>query len=65
MSEQKQWWACSGCGYLLHAEEPPKICPGCHRCCYFLNATCYIPECGGPDYPDPRIVESRPRAINE
>jgi rubredoxin len=51
------WWKCSECGYMFQAPEPPETCPGCTTKCIFVDATCYVPECGGPESgnPDPRI----------
>ncbi len=50
------WWICSECSHILEAETPPGVCPECHHTCDFSNITCYIPECGGPDNIDPRLV---------
>ncbi len=58
MSEENlNWWKCLECGYMFQAAQPPKMCPSCKEKCAFLNATCYTPECGGPESgnPDPRI----------
>ncbi len=55
------YWMCSECNYVFKAETPPDICPSCHVKCTFINATCYIPECGGPDHYDPRLVAQRVR----
>lgn len=58
MSEENlNWWKCSECGYMFQAALPPKTCPSCKEKCAFLNATCYTPDCGGPESgnPDPRI----------
>jgi rubredoxin len=57
MSEgTKNWWKCSECGYLFQAKAPPEKCPSCKEVCAFVDATCYTPDCGGPDNPDPQIV---------
>lgn len=57
MSEQqKPWWTCSECRYTLQAAMPPEICPSCNKKCQFLESTCYTPECGGPQNPDPQII---------
>jgi len=45
----KNQWKCNQCGYILAAEEPPKKCPTCQKDCTFIDVTCYIPECGGPE----------------
>lgn len=50
------WWTCSECGYLFEADAPPETCPSCQQKCAFHDATCYTPECGGPQNPDPQIV---------
>jgi rubredoxin len=57
MSETRQWWKCSECGYTYQAATPPEVCRSCGEKCAFLDATCYTPECGGPESgnPDPRI----------
>jgi len=59
MSEkQKPWWKCADCGFLFQAPQPPEACPNCKQKCAFIDATCYTPECGGPESgnPDPRLV---------
>lgn len=50
------WWMCSECNYILQAEKPPKSCPQCQKECHFSDVTCYIPECGGPNNLDSRLV---------
>jgi rubredoxin len=50
------WWICSECDYILKTEAPPKSCPQCQKECQFSDVTCYIPECGGPDNLDSRLV---------
>jgi rubredoxin len=42
-------WKCNKCGYTLTGGEPPEICPSCKEQCEYVDVTCYIPECGGPD----------------
>ena len=56
-AENLNWWKCSECGYMLQAALPPNACPSCKKKCAFLDATCYTPDCGGPESgnPDPRI----------
>lgn len=49
------YWKCSRCGFTLTAVAPPEACPECGERCPFKNITCYIPECGGPGYVDPRL----------
>ncbi|HNS49815.1 MAG TPA: hypothetical protein PKO09_01385 [Anaerolineae bacterium] len=51
------WWKCSNCGYMFRDVEPPVQCPSCHARCVFIDATCYTPDCGGPESsnPDPRV----------
>jgi rubredoxin len=59
MAENPQpWWKCSECGYLFQADEPPAACPSCKEKCAFVDATCYVPDCGGPESgnPDPQIA---------
>jgi rubredoxin len=56
MEEPKNWWKCSNCGYTLQAATPPETCPSCKEKCNFVDATCYTPECGGPDNIDPQIA---------
>jgi len=58
--DQKIWWKCSSCGYRFQeAVEKgiPTRCPSCGAECTFSNATCYTPECGGPESGnyDPKI----------
>ncbi|MDO8443227.1 MAG: hypothetical protein Q7S81_03175 [bacterium] len=55
------YWMCSDCSYVFDAEDPPEKCPSCGGKCTFTNVTCYIPECGGPDHLDPRLVAQRAR----
>ena len=55
------YWMCNECNYVFEAETPPEACPGCHGKCTFSNVTCYIPECGGPDHLDQRLVAQRVR----
>ncbi|WP_371413936.1 rubredoxin-like domain-containing protein [Moorella sp. Hama-1] len=40
-------WRCSACGYTLEGEIPPDKCPACQSVCSFVDANCYIPDCGG------------------
>jgi rubredoxin len=57
MSEQQlPWWTCSECRYTLQAQTPPETCPACNKKCQFIESTCYTPECGGPQNPDPQII---------
>ena len=55
--EQKMSWKCSNCGYTLQEPKPPEQCPSCKEKCEFIDVTCYIPECGGPEAggTDPRL----------
>jgi len=50
-------WKCTKCGYTLQAPTPPEECPECKEKCEFIDVTCYVPECGGPESgnPDPRL----------
>lgn len=59
------YWICSECNYVLEAETPPEVCPSCHGKCLFTNVTCYIPECGGPDHLDQRLVAQRVKESKE
>ena len=56
MEEEKKWWSCSKCSYMVQAPTPPEVCPSCNEKCLFVDATCYTPECGDADQFDPRIV---------
>jgi rubrerythrin len=49
------YWKCAACGFLITANNPPDVCPECGKKCEFINVTCYIPECGGPEHIDPRL----------
>jgi len=43
-------WKCSTCGYQFEGKAtPPERCPSCREACTFIDATCYIPECEGPE----------------
>ena len=53
--EEKIFWKCSQCGFNVVAPTPPQVCPECKKVCEFKNVTCYLPDCGGPDNPDPRL----------
>ncbi len=54
-NQNKPYWKCSGCGYVLQAEAPPEPCPSCGAKCEFVNVTCYTPECGFTGV-DPRLA---------
>ena len=49
------FWKCAKCGFLITASIPPDVCPECGEKCDFINVTCYVPDCGGPDNIDPRM----------
>lgn len=53
------WWMCSECENIFQAEKAPEKCPNCDRKCTFVDVSCYIPECGGPDNLDVRLVAAR------
>jgi rubredoxin len=59
LKENKSWWICSECDYTLQAEQPPKECPQCKKPCLFADVTCYVPECGGPNNLDVRLIAAR------
>ena len=42
-------WKCNKCGNTINADTPPEVCPSCKEKCEYVDVTCYIPECGGPD----------------
>ncbi len=42
-------WKCNKCGNTITLEAPPETCPSCKANCEFVNVSCYIPDCGGPD----------------
>jgi rubrerythrin len=50
------FWKCLNCNYIITAPTPPEVCPECGSKEGFVNVTCYIPECGGPENIDPRLV---------
>jgi rubredoxin len=60
-------WSCTNCGYVLEAEAPPNRCPSCHQECAFTDATCYTPDCGGPESGniDPRLVNQGDPGIKQ
>ena len=59
MMNSKSWWICSHCDYVLQAETPPAECPQCKKKCLFSDVTCYIPECGGANNPDTRLIAQK------
>jgi len=42
-------WKCNKCGNTVTRDIPPDLCPSCNEKCEYVDVTCYIPECGGPD----------------
>lgn len=42
-------WKCNNCGNTVDLMSPPETCPSCKQKCEFVDVSCYIPECGGPD----------------
>lgn len=42
-------WKCNKCGNTVDTPAPPEKCPSCNEKCEFVDVSCYIPECGGPD----------------
>lgn len=42
-------WKCSRCGNTVTVDVPPDICPSCKERCEYVDVTCYIPGCGGPE----------------
>ena len=54
-------WMCSECGYMAEGETFPGPCPSCKQACSFNDITCYIPDCGGEQNIDPRLVEEARR----
>jgi len=42
-------WKCNRCGNTIKADTPPDICPSCKERCEYVDVTCYIPGCGGPE----------------
>jgi len=56
MEELTNWWMCSDCQYVFKAGNIPESCPGCKNKCTFVDVSCYIPDCGGPDNVDMRLV---------
>jgi rubredoxin len=43
-------WKCNKCGNTVDLTiPPPETCPSCKEKCEFIDVSCYIPECGGPD----------------
>ena len=58
-------WKCSNCGYTFGADTVPEQCPSCKQACTFSDVTCYIPDCGGPDNIDLRLVGKKDKPVNE
>jgi rubrerythrin len=54
-AEPRAYWKCKTCNFTIHAGAPPDACPVCRNQCRFKDITCYLPECGGPAYIDPRL----------
>jgi rubrerythrin len=55
-AESRAYWKCKGCNFTIHAGVPPENCPVCRNTqCKFKDITCYLPECGGPAFIDPRL----------
>ena len=54
-AELRTYWKCKTCNFTIHAGAPPDSCPVCRNQCKFKDITCYLPECGGPAYIDPRL----------
>ncbi|MGQ9696137.1 MAG: hypothetical protein ACUVWV_15490 [Thermodesulfobacteriota bacterium] len=59
------YWMCSECNFVFQAESPPNECPSCHNKCTFTNVTCYIPECGGPEHLDRRLLAEKMRGATK
>lgn len=57
------YWMCSECNFVFPAESPPSECPSCHNKCTFTDVTCYIPECGGPEHLDRRLLAEKMRGV--
>jgi rubredoxin len=53
--ETQIWWKSSECRYVFQAVQPPKVRPNSKEKGAFLNATCYTPECGGPESGNPDL----------
>jgi len=49
-------WKCSNCGYTINEKAYPERCPSCQEACAFIDVTCYIPDCGGPN---PDLMDER------
>lgn len=56
---EMNWWMCSECEYIFQSKASPETCPNCHKECSFVDVTCYIPECGGPNNLDARLVAAK------
>jgi rubredoxin len=53
------FFMCDLCNYIFEAEAPPSVCPSCREKCTFSNVTCYVPECGGLNNMDPRLIAEK------
>ena len=42
-------WKCNRCGSTVAADVPPQSCQSCKERCEYVDVTCYIPDCGGPE----------------
>jgi rubredoxin len=55
----KSWWMCSECENVFQSAAVPEICPGCQKKCTFVDVSCYIPECGGLQNMDVRLIAAK------
>ncbi|MFC2144706.1 hypothetical protein ACFLQQ_00065 [Actinomycetota bacterium] len=54
-------WQCSKCDSIFSSDVVPEECPSCQKKCSFHDVTCYIPDCGGPDNVDERLLGEKDR----
>ncbi len=59
MMTNNSWWMCSECEHVFQTNSLPQACPNCQKKCTFLDVSCYIPECGGLNNVDFRLVAAK------
>ena len=57
-------WRCGNCGYILEADVPLEVCPGCRQHCEFIDANPYVPV-EGEEIPADERPSIIPRVVPE